>query len=68
MRYEFKTILHLLLIFPLGESLKNCDAQNVRVEASFTPSSISSTSRTVYKVVIHGTQQNPQEVFRKSLD
>ena len=57
---SIKTILHLLLIFSLGVTAQKTDAQNIRVEASFTPSSISSTSRTVYKVVIHGTQQNPQ--------
>ena len=57
---SIKIILHLLFIFSLGVIAQKTDAQNVRVEASFTPSSISSTSRTVYKVVIHGTQQNPQ--------
>ncbi len=57
---SIKTILHLLLIFSLGAIVQKTAAQSIRVEASFTPSSISSTSRTVYKVVIHGTQQNPQ--------
>lgn len=57
---SIKTILHLLFIFSLGVIAQKTVAQNIRVEASFTPSSISSTSRTVYKVVIHGTQQNPQ--------
>jgi hypothetical protein len=57
---SIKTILHLLLIFSLGAIAQKTVAQNIRVEASFTPSSISSSSRTVYKVVIHGTQQNPQ--------
>ena len=55
-----KTTLHLLLIFSLGIIAQKTAAQTIRVEASFTPSSISSSSRTVYKVVIHGTQQNPQ--------
>lgn len=57
---SIKTIIHLLFIFSLGVIAQKTVAQNIRVEASFTPSSISSTSRTVYKVVIHGTQQNPQ--------
>ena len=57
---SIKTILHLLLIFSLGAIVQKTAAQSIRVEAGFTPSSISSTSRTVYKVVIHGTQQNPQ--------
>lgn len=39
--------------------------QNIRVEASFSPSSISSTSRSTYKVVVHGTQQNPQGTIPK---
>lgn len=57
---SIKTIQCLLLIFSFGVIAQKTAAQNIRVEASFTPSSISSTSRTVYKVVIHGTQQNPQ--------
>ena len=57
---SIKTTLHLLLVFSLGIIAQKTVAQTIRVEASFTPSSISSTSRTVYKVVIHGTQQNPQ--------
>ena len=42
--------------------------QNIRVEASFSPSSISSTSRSTYKVVVHGTQQNPQGTIPKVSD
>ncbi|MAH25535.1 MAG: hypothetical protein CMI19_01030 [Opitutae bacterium] len=57
---SIKTTLHLLLIFSLGIIAQKTAAQTIRVEAIFTPSSISSSSRTVYKVVIHGTQQNPQ--------
>ena len=57
---SIKTILHLLIIFSLGLIAQKTVGQNIRVEANFTPSSISSTSRTVYKVVLHGTQQNPQ--------
>ncbi|HAD21789.1 MAG TPA: hypothetical protein DCF87_06710 [Opitutae bacterium] len=57
---SIKTILHLLLIFSLGVIAQKTLAQSIRVEANFTPSSVSNTSRTVYKVVIHGTQQNPQ--------
>ena len=38
--------------------------QNIRVEA-FSPSSISSTSRSTYKAVVHGTQQNPQVTIPK---
>jgi hypothetical protein len=37
--------------------------QNFRVESNFSPASISSSSRSSYKVVIHGTQQNPQGVL-----
>ena len=36
------------------------NSQNIRVEANFSPSTISSSSRSSYKIVIHGTQQNPQ--------
>jgi hypothetical protein len=57
---SIKSILSFLLFISLGIIAQKTEAQNIRVEASFTPSSISSTSRTVYKVVIHGTQQNPQ--------
>ena len=57
---SIKSILSFLLFISLGIIAQKTEAQNIRIEASFTPSSISSTSRTVYKVVIHGTQQNPQ--------
>jgi len=33
---------------------------NVRIEAIFDPSSITLSNRTSYKIVIHGTQSNPQ--------
>ena len=57
---SIKSILTFILFVSLGIFVKKTEAQNIRVEATFTPPSISSTSRTVYKVVIHGTQQNPQ--------
>jgi hypothetical protein len=57
---SIKTILTFAINLFIGVIAQKTAAQNIRVEASFTPSSISSTSRTVYKVVIHGTQQNPQ--------
>ena len=36
------------------------NSQNISVEANFLPSTISSSSRSSYKIIIHGTQQNPQ--------
>ena len=44
-------------IVSLGDTLWG---QNIRVEASFQPNSISVSSVSTYKLVIHGTQQNPQ--------
>ena len=44
------------------------NSQNIRVEANFSPSTISSSSRSSYKIVIHGTQQNPQGQLLKLLD
>ena len=38
----------------------HANSQNIRVEANFSPSTISNSSRSSYKIVIHGTQQNPQ--------
>ena len=38
----------------------HANSQNIRVEANFSPSTISSSSLSSYKIVIHGTQQNPQ--------
>ena len=33
---------------------------NVRIETRFEPASITLSNRTIYKIIIHGTQNNPQ--------
>ena len=57
----------LICIFLGHGSISNSSifGQNIRIEASFSPPSISSNSRSTYKVVIHGTQQNPQWAIPK---
>jgi hypothetical protein len=52
--------LGLLLYLSLTVLTSNLCAQKFRVEANFSPASISSSSRTTYKLIIHGTQRNPQ--------
>ena len=52
-------ICHFLLIVLLNLT-SHASTPNIRVEASFAPPSISSTARSSYKIVVHGTQQNPQ--------
>ena len=60
------TIKHIVLcisnslLVALLITTSHANPQNIRIEAKFSPSSVSSTSRSTYKIVIHGTQQNPQ--------
>ena len=57
---SFYNILSVSLVVSLCVLTNIVQAQNIRVEANFSPTSISRANRTIYKVVIHGTQQNPQ--------
>ena len=60
------TIKHIVLcisnslLVALLITTSHANPQNIRIEAKFSPPSVSSTSRSTYKIVIHGTQQNPQ--------
>ena len=56
----YKRQLSVSLVVSLCVLTNIVQAQNIRVEANFSPTSISRANRTIYKVVIHGTQQNPQ--------
>ncbi|MGY8713064.1 MAG: hypothetical protein ACKVJ1_04220, partial [Verrucomicrobiia bacterium] len=39
---------------------KEVKGQKLRVESSFQPPSITISNNSVYKIVIHGSQENPQ--------
>ena len=51
----FLLLLGWIAIWPL-----TILSANVRIEARFEPASITLSNRTSYKIVIHGTQKNPQ--------
>ena len=55
---------HLIFLFIICQCVNfnhtKTFGQKKYVESSFSPPSVSSTGRATYKVVIHGTQQNPQ--------
>ncbi len=56
--FQYPWILMLLCLFqPFGSFAQN---QAIRVEASFSPSSVSIGKNSVYKVVIFGTQALPE--------
>ena len=67
MPYPLQTFPHylrwlmLLTLFIQWNSI-TCHGQNreIRIDSSFQPASITLSNLSVYKIVIHGTQENPQ--------
>lgn len=54
-----KSFLALCFLFGISMNIL-AQKQSIRVESSFNPNSVSLGSSSVYKVIVHGTQQNPQ--------
>ena len=57
---KVKFILTFVFFSTFLCSVCHAQGQNLRIESSFQPPSITISNNSVYKVIIYGSQENPQ--------